>query len=163
MPMALSLSPASRIMLRPEPPSWPCSGWTRATGEWKCCSMSWNFARSVNVDQKYAYREIRIGALYPAEALITRERVYDFLGDPRRRDLAGFRLGQLLRSPIGALLARDEDVERFLNIGELGILHYVEPFYGASYRGETKQLLDFWPMAVPILKMLRLTGSLIEY
>ena len=126
-------------------------------------SMSWNFARSVNVDQKYAYREIRIGALYPAEALITRERVYDFLGDPRRRDLAGFRLGQLLRSPIGALLARDEDVERFLNIGELGILHYVEPFYGASYRGETKQLLDFWPMAVPILKMLRLTGSLIEY
>ena len=42
-------------------------------------------------------------------------------------------------------------------------MHYVEPFYGASYRGETKQLLDFWPMAVPILKMLRLTGSLIEY
>src|SRR5207302_895763 len=29
MPMALSLSPPSRIMLRPEPPSWPCNGCSR--------------------------------------------------------------------------------------------------------------------------------------
>jgi hypothetical protein len=117
----------------------------------------------VNVDQRYAYREIRIGPLYPAETLITREAIYDFLRDSTRRAAAGFQLGQLLRSPIGALLVRGENVERFLNIGELGILHYVEPFYGGSYRGETKQTLDFWPMAVPILKMLRLSAALIEY
>lgn len=125
--------------------------------------QSWNFAQSLNVNQNYAYREIRIGPLYPAEVLMTREAIYDFLGDSRHRELAGFRLGQILRSPIGALLARDQGVERFLNIGELGILLYVEPLYNRSYQGETKHLLDFWPMAVPILKMVRLSGALIEY
>ena len=28
------------MILRPEPPSSPCSGCTRSTGEWKCCSKS---------------------------------------------------------------------------------------------------------------------------
>ncbi len=60
-------------------------------------------------------------------------------------------------------MARGENVERFLNVGELGILHYVAPLYPPNYRGETQQLLDFWPMAVPILKMLRLSGELIEF
>src|SRR5712691_13024556 len=40
MPIALSFSLASRMILRPEPPSWPCSGCTRPTGEWKCRSKS---------------------------------------------------------------------------------------------------------------------------
>ena len=37
---ALTCPPASRTMMRPEPPSWPCSGCTRSAGEWKCCSKS---------------------------------------------------------------------------------------------------------------------------
>jgi len=40
VPTALILSPESRTILRPEPPSWPCSGCTRSTGEWKCRSNS---------------------------------------------------------------------------------------------------------------------------
>src|SRR5712691_5598320 len=40
MPIALSFSLASRMILRPEPPSSPCSGCIRPTGEWKCCSKS---------------------------------------------------------------------------------------------------------------------------
>lgn len=126
-------------------------------------AQSWTFARSVNVDQRYAYREIRIGSLYPAETLMTRESIYDFLSDSASRAAAGFHLGQLLRSPIGALLVRDENIERFLNIGELGILHYVEPYYGPNYGGDAKKLLDFWQTAVPVRKMLRLTGELVEY
>jgi hypothetical protein len=126
-------------------------------------SQSWNFARSVNVNQKYAYREIRMGPLYPAEALMTREAIDAFLNDPWHRQAAGFRLGQVLRSPIGALLARDENVDRFLDVGELGILHYVEPLYDRGYQGETKRTLDFWPMAVPILKMVRFSAALIDH
>jgi hypothetical protein len=126
-------------------------------------AQSWDFAQSVNANKKYAYREIRIGPLYPSESLMTREKIYEFLSDINTRGRAGFRLGELLRSPIGALLARDQNVDKFLNIGELGILHYVEPLYASSYAGQTKNLLDFWPMADPILKMLRLSGALIEY
>src|ERR1700740_627042 len=40
MPIELDLSPESRRILRPEPPSWPCRGSTRTTCEWKCCSKS---------------------------------------------------------------------------------------------------------------------------
>jgi len=126
-------------------------------------ALSWSFAQSVNVNQKYAYSEIRIGPLYPAEALMTREAIYDYLVDSVRRMQAGFHLGELLRSPIGALLVRGQNVERFLNIGELGILHYVEPYYGVTYGGENKNLLDFWALAVPIRRMLALSGALIEY
>lgn len=125
-------------------------------------TQSWKFAESLNVDQRYAYGEIRIGPLYPAEALMTREAIYDFLDDPNRRHVAGFQLGQLLRSPIGALLVRGEKPRRFLDIGELGTLHYVAPFYGTSYGGESKELLDFWSMAVPISKMLRLSEALMK-
>src|SRR5208282_288129 len=40
MPIALICLLERRMILRPEPPSWPCSGCTRSTGEWKCCSKS---------------------------------------------------------------------------------------------------------------------------
>src|SRR6266566_2079831 len=40
MPMALSFSRASRMILRPEPPSSPCSGWMRSGDAWKCSSKS---------------------------------------------------------------------------------------------------------------------------
>ena len=35
---------------------------------------SWKFAQSVNVNQKYAYREIKIGPLYPAETIMSRRK-----------------------------------------------------------------------------------------
>ncbi|MGA2204477.1 MAG: ATP-binding protein [Halobacteriota archaeon] len=126
-------------------------------------TQSWDFAQSVNMNQKYAYREIRIGPLYPVEALMTREAIYDFLADPKRRVVAGFHFGQLLRSPVGALIARDQNVERFLNIGGFGTLHYVEPYYSATYGGEANNFLDLWSMAVPVWKMLMLSGALMEY
>ncbi len=69
-------------------------------------TQSWNFAQSVNVRRTYAYREIMIGPLYPAERLMTRETIYDFLGDHKSRGLAGFGLGDLMRHPVGAMLAR---------------------------------------------------------
>jgi hypothetical protein len=28
------------MILRPDPPNWPCSGSKYTTGEWKCCSKS---------------------------------------------------------------------------------------------------------------------------
>jgi len=52
---------------------------------------SWSFAESVNLGQKYAYREIRIGPLYPAEVLMTRESIYDFLSDSTKPGQSRFR------------------------------------------------------------------------
>src|ERR1700675_1009653 len=40
MPIALDRSLERRMILRPEPPSSPCSGCTRVAGEWKCSSNS---------------------------------------------------------------------------------------------------------------------------
>src|ERR1017187_1195339 len=40
IPMALDPLPDKRTMVRPEPPSWPCSGCTCSAGSWKCCSKS---------------------------------------------------------------------------------------------------------------------------
>src|SRR5713226_7818091 len=40
MPMARSVALARRMILRPEPPSSPCSGWICSGGAWKCCSKS---------------------------------------------------------------------------------------------------------------------------
>ncbi|PYV95881.1 MAG: hypothetical protein DMG89_19970 [Acidobacteria bacterium] len=112
--------------------------------------------------QKYAYREVRIGPLYPAEALITREAVYEFLSDATNGSMAGFALGKVVRSPIGAMATRAQNVERFLNIGDLGIMHYVEPCYPSNYEGGTKDILDFWSTAVPILRLTRVAGALFE-
>src|SRR4030095_14395657 len=38
MPIAFCCPPVSRMILRPDPPSSPCSCTTRSTGAWKCCS-----------------------------------------------------------------------------------------------------------------------------
>src|SRR5258705_11174662 len=40
MPIALNLSLERRMILRPEPPRWPCSGCVRSAGELKCSSKS---------------------------------------------------------------------------------------------------------------------------
>lgn len=133
-------------------------------GRWsEFFSESWQFAKPLNIDQRYAYQEIRIGPLYPCRRLLTRERIYDFLSNSQYRELAGFQGGQILRTPVGALLVQEQNNGRYLSVGELGTLHYVEPFYPRHYQGESKRLLDFWPIAVPILRLLRLSGALIGY
>lgn len=124
---------------------------------------SWEIAKSTGVEQRYAYSEIRIGPLYPYRRLLEREQIYDFLSDSRNKDYSGFRLGEILRTPSGALAAREQNVERFLNICELGILHFIQPCYPANYQGQTPMVLDFWPMAIPVLKMIRLSGELIKH
>jgi len=123
---------------------------------------SWQFANGLNIDQRYAYREIMIGPLYPSERLLTREAVYGLLNSERCREISGFHAAQILRTPIGAVLVREENGGRYLGAGELGLLHYIEPSYPRSYQGGSKSQLDFWPMAVPIFRLLRLSGELIE-
>jgi len=126
-------------------------------------AQSWEFAQLVRVDRKRPFCEVRIGPRFPSEVLTIRESVYDFLSDPKHRSPAGFHLGELFRTPEGALLARDQNVERFLSITNLGTVHYVEPLDTSDYVHRTAQVLEFWRLAVPILKTLRLAGEFISF
>jgi len=126
-------------------------------------SYSSGLAQAANVNQTYPHLEMRIGPRYPAEELLIRESIYAFLSNSALQSLAGFHLGQLLRSPVGALLVRDEGTTSFLNIGELGRLHYVEPLYHRNYQGERKQVLDLWRIAVPMLRVLKICGVFVDF
>src|ERR1700728_5433566 len=59
MPMALTSPAASRMILRPEPPSCPCTGCIRSTGEGKCCSKRF-FRRSIFEDPSNVTARFRI-------------------------------------------------------------------------------------------------------
>ena len=125
---------------------------------------SWSFANAANLRQDSPFFEIKIGPQYPSEYLVTRERVYEFLERPDVRAYTGFNVSyQLLRTPIGALLVRDDHLRKFLNLGDLGVVHYVEPLYETSYPGQPKGVLDLWSIAIPILRVLRLYSFFVKY
>jgi hypothetical protein len=70
--------------------------------------------------------ELRIGPQYATGMIITREKVSEFLSEHNRRYRAGFPQQEVLRHPAGAFLSRQEDRDRYLNIGEIGTVHYLE-------------------------------------
>ena len=75
--------------------------------------------------------EVRIGPLYPTETLIIREKISEFLSDSILQYSIGFQ-DRALRHPWGALLSRNDETARYLNIGELGTIHYLEPLLRTS-------------------------------
>src|ERR1700680_2161133 len=55
--MALAFAFERRMILRPEPPSSPCTGWTRSAGEGKCCSNSFLRTSMNLVSKSFAWVE----------------------------------------------------------------------------------------------------------
>jgi hypothetical protein len=97
-------------------------------GRWKeFYSESESLAKAVGIALDTPRLEIRIGPQYATEAVITREKVSEFLNDHNRRYRAGFLQQEVLHHPAGAFLSRKEDKVRYLNIGEIGAVHYLEP------------------------------------
>ena len=109
--------------------------------------------------------ELQIGPLYPTDVVIQREKVFEFLADDLRRRALGFYKNESFRHPAGALLSRDDEHARYLNIGELGTIHYLEPLEPTrcsdlGLDGATDMIYQFWNITRPIIRVLTAAGHL---
>jgi hypothetical protein len=112
--------------------------------------------------------ELRIGPRYPTEVLFPREGIFEFLKNFQMQHSIGFGSNAALRHPTGALLSRNDDGAKYLNIGELGTIHYVEPLSPttpARMIGTSPQLAQgntevypFWWVTKPILRILNVAA-----
>jgi hypothetical protein len=131
-------------------------------------SARWNefFAESNSLSEKaimptgVPLLEMRMGPQYPSDVVIPREKVFQFLaGDLVRRSI-GFYASDLFRHPTGALLARKDGRARYLNVGELGMLHYLELLESTGYSGgaagspAAELIYPFWWVTRSILRIL---------
>jgi hypothetical protein len=107
--------------------------------------------------------ELRVGPLYPTEVLITREKVSEFLGDSVLQHSFGFE-DRALRHPQGAILSRNDHTAMYLNIGELGTIHYLEPLLSMSQPipGEGPVVYPFWWITHPVLRIIDVASALMN-
>jgi hypothetical protein len=112
--------------------------------------------------------ELRIGPRYPTEILVPREGIFEFLKNFQMQHSLGFGPNAALRHPVGALLSRNDDGGKYLNIGDLGTIHYIEPLGSTTYaamlgtssqvpQGETV-VYPFWWVTRPILRILNVAA-----
>lgn len=130
-------------------------------GRWKEFYIeSENLAKAVGFALDAPRLELRIGPQYATEAVITREKVSEFLSEHNRRYRAGFWQQEVLRHPAGAFLSRQEDTVRYLNIGEIGAVHYLEPL-GLRREEENAPLVtNLWWTAASILTVISVVADL---
>ena len=130
-------------------------------GRWKqFYAESESLAKAVGFGLDAPRLELRIGPQYPAEAVIAREKVSEFLGEHNRRYRAGFLQQEVLRHPAGAFLSRQEDKACYLNIGEMGTVHYLEQL-GLRRENEGSPLFTgFWWTVAPILTVISVVADL---
>jgi hypothetical protein len=103
---------------------------------------------------------LRIGPQYPTEVVITREKVSEFLSEHNRRYRAGFLQQEVLRHPAGAFLSRQEERERYLNIGEIGTVHYLERLEQRRENENSPVFTGLWWTAPPILTVISVVADL---
>jgi hypothetical protein len=117
--------------------------------------------------------ELRIGPLYPTETVVTREKVFAFISSAAMQDSMGFGRSNIARHPVGALLSRNDRSTRYLNIGDLGTVHYLEPLSsfdedlsvsgpGGERRQTQLRTYELWPVTVPMLKALGVSAELMK-
>jgi hypothetical protein len=97
-------------------------------------SESLDLAKAVGINTDDPFLEIRIGPLYPTETILTRESAFAFFSNPQLQHSLGL-LNMVSRHPTGALLARAGTGARYINIGQLGTIHYLEPLRVAVESG----------------------------
>jgi hypothetical protein len=117
-------------------------------------------ADPISIFSTVALLEIRIGPLYPTDVLISREKVFSFLAD--YNVLSPLRFGQedVRRNPSGGFLVRLEKRPAFLNVSEIGALHYLEPLY--FYQSETwgRAVTGFWSLQDPLRNVISTSAKL---
>lgn len=123
-----------------------------------------NLAKAVGLALDAPRLELRIGPLYPTDIIITRERVFEFLNDYARRRRVGFLQEETFRHPAGAFLSRHDDSQRYLNIGEIGTVHYLEPLELKKKATETTSVpyTHIWWITAPILRVISVVSDLMK-
>jgi hypothetical protein len=140
-------------------------------GRWKeFYEESGYLADKMGLKRGAPYLELRIGPRYPTETLVPREGIFEFLKNFQMQHSIGFGSNAALRHPFGALLSRNDDSAKYLNIGELGTIHYIEPLGSATYAailGTNPQLAQgqtvvypFWWVTRPLLRILNVAALL---
>jgi hypothetical protein len=130
-------------------------------GRWEeFYTESENLAKAVGFGLDAPRLELRIGPQYPAEAVIAREKVSEFLGEHNRRYRAGFLQQEVLRHPAGAFLSRQDDMVRYLNIGEIGTVHYLEPLDLRRENENDPVVTNLWWTASYILMVISVVADL---
>lgn len=125
-------------------------------------AASWVLAERVGIAGRVPTLELRAGPQYPVDVLISREQVFRFLVEDLPRRDVGFHASDVFRHPVGALLARHDRHARYLNMGDLGMIHYLQPlectthsvWLPAGEQGQSDPIYPFWWITSPILKVL---------
>jgi hypothetical protein len=125
-------------------------------------------AEKIGLNKDMPLLELRIGPRYPTEMLVPREGIFEFLRNYQMQYSIGFRQNTTLRHPTGALLSRNDESSKYLNIGEFGTIHYVEPLSSTTYArfiGTTPQpgpletvVYPFWWVTRPILRIINVAA-----
>jgi len=125
---------------------------------------SGQLAEKIGLNKDMSLLELKIGPRYPTEILVPREGIFEFLRNFQMQHSIGFRQNTTLRHPTGALLSRSDESSKYLNIGEFGTIHYIEPLKSTTYGrflGTAPQpgaletvVYPFWWVTSPILRIL---------
>jgi hypothetical protein len=117
-------------------------------------------ADAISVFSTVALLEMRIGPLYPTDVLISREKVFSFLADSNVWSPLRFGHEDVRRNPSGGFLVRLEKRPAFLNVSEIGAIHYLEPLY--FYQSQTwgRAVIDFWSLQNPLRNVISTSAKL---
>ena len=84
----------------------------------------------------------------------------------------GFHAGSTLRHPAGAILARQDSNSKYMNIGELATLHYIEPlrqatgseqvFTQTGAEAKQNQVFPLWWITAPMLRAIDVAANLFK-
>jgi hypothetical protein len=116
--------------------------------------------------------ELRVGPLYPTERVIDRESVLAFMTNYQMQYSLGFQAGSTLRHPAGTILARQDSSSKYMNIGGLATLHYIEPlrqareiervFTQADAELRENLVFPFWSITAPMLRAIGVAANLFK-
>jgi hypothetical protein len=130
---------------------------------------SLDLATAVGIDRGSPFLELRIGPLYPTEVILSRESAFAFVTNPQMQHSLGL-LNMALRHPTGALLARADAGAKYMNIGQLGTIHYLEPlrhavepkYLRSQGSDEQKQIYTYplWWITDPMLRAVDVAATL---
>src|ERR1035438_7581929 len=132
-------------------------------------SESLDLATALGINRDRPSLELRIGPLYPTEAILSRESAFAFLSNPQLQHSLGL-LNSVFRHPEGALLARTDVGAKYINIGQLGTIHYLEHLRRAvddgyslsSASADQKQVHPYplWWITAPMLRAVDVAAGL---
>jgi hypothetical protein len=135
-------------------------------------SESTRLAEVLGIRKDSPLLELRVGPLYPTEEVINRESVLAFMTNYQMQNSLGFDGNSTFRHPRGAILARQDSSSKYMNIGELATVHYIEPlrqwtdseFAFTQAGGERIQIKVFplWWITAPMLKAIDVAANLFK-